>query len=44
MTAVGQKYKCAVCTNEVVVTKDGVGVLACCGRPMEPIGEGFECK
>ncbi|HKN18392.1 MAG TPA: desulfoferrodoxin FeS4 iron-binding domain-containing protein [Dissulfurispiraceae bacterium] len=38
MTTVGQKYKCTVCTNEVVVTKEGVGVLVCCGRSMEPIG------
>jgi len=38
MTTVGQKYKCTVCTNEVVVTKDGVGMLVCCGRPMEAVG------
>ena len=44
MTTVGQKYKCTVCTNEVVVTSEGVGTLVCCGRPMEKIGEGFECK
>ncbi|HMK60816.1 MAG TPA: desulfoferrodoxin FeS4 iron-binding domain-containing protein [Dissulfurispiraceae bacterium] len=44
MTDTGQKYKCTVCTNEVVVTKSGAGVLSCCGRAMEKIGEGFECK
>jgi desulfoferrodoxin-like iron-binding protein len=38
MTNVGQKYKCTVCTNEVAVTKEGVGVLVCCGRPMEVVG------
>jgi superoxide reductase len=37
VTNVGQKYKCTVCTNEVQVTKDGVGVLVCCGRPMEVV-------
>lgn len=39
MTKVGQKYKCVICTNEVEVTRDGAGVLMCCGRHMEPIGE-----
>jgi len=41
---VGQKYKCNVCGNEVVVTKASIGVLVCCGQPMVTIGEGFECK
>jgi desulfoferrodoxin-like iron-binding protein len=41
---VGQKYKCNICGNEVVVTKASIGVLVCCGQPMVTIGEGFECK
>jgi desulfoferrodoxin-like iron-binding protein len=44
MTKVGQKYRCNVCGNEVVVTNAGEGELVCCGQPMENIGEGFECK
>ncbi|GBE00740.1 desulfoferrodoxin [bacterium BMS3Bbin06] len=35
----GEKYKCNVCGNEVVVTKAGGGQLVCCGQPMELIGE-----
>lgn len=44
MTKVGQKYKCNICGNEVVVTNAGAGTLVCCGQPMSIIGEGFECK
>ena len=44
MTKVGQKYKCNICGNEVVVTNVGAGELVCCGQPMENIGEGFACK
>jgi len=44
MTKVGQKYKCNICGNEVVVTNAGAGELVCCGQPMENIGEGFACK
>ena len=34
---VGEKYKCNVCGNEVVVTKVGGGILVCCGQDMEKI-------
>ena len=44
MTKVGQKYKCNICGNEVVVTNAGKGELVCCGQSMEAIGEGFQCK
>jgi superoxide reductase len=44
MTQVGQKYKCEICKNEVVVTNAGAGTLVCCGKPMSVIGEGFECS
>lgn len=44
MTKTGQKYKCNICGNEVVVTNAGAGQLVCCGQPMEVIGEGFDCK
>jgi desulfoferrodoxin-like iron-binding protein len=43
-TKVGQKYKCNICGNEVVVTNAGAGELVCCGQPMVRIGEGFQCK
>jgi len=32
---VGEKYRCDICGNEVVVTKVGGGELVCCGAPME---------
>ena len=32
---IGEKFRCAICGNEVEVTKVGGGVLVCCGRPME---------
>jgi desulfoferrodoxin-like iron-binding protein len=38
MTKVGQKYKCDICGNEVVVTNAGGGTLVCCGEDMKPIG------
>jgi superoxide reductase len=44
MKKVGQKYRCSTCGNEVVVTNVGPGTLVCCGRPMDLVGEGFECK
>ena len=44
MTDIGQKYKCDICGNEVVVTNAGPGELVCCGEAMNNIGEGFECK
>ncbi len=34
---VGEKYRCNICGNEVVVTKAGGGVLVCCGEEMEKI-------
>ncbi|MCI0469730.1 MAG: desulfoferrodoxin FeS4 iron-binding domain-containing protein [Nitrospirae bacterium] len=43
MTHVGEKYKCRVCGNEVVVTHAGAGVLVCCGQPMSLIAEGLKC-
>ena len=33
----GEKYRCNICGNEVVVTKVGGGVLVCCGEDMERI-------
>jgi desulfoferrodoxin-like iron-binding protein len=35
MTVENEKYRCAICGNEVVVTKAGGGELVCCGEPME---------
>ncbi len=35
--AVGEKCRCNVCGNEVVVTKVGGGTLVCCGQDMEKI-------
>ena len=37
--AVGEKYRCSVCGNEVTVTKVGGGELMCCKKPMEKIEE-----
>jgi desulfoferrodoxin-like iron-binding protein len=39
MTKVGQKYKCDICGNEVVVTNAGTGELVCYGKPMNAIGD-----
>ncbi|MFH1061360.1 MAG: desulfoferrodoxin FeS4 iron-binding domain-containing protein [Candidatus Omnitrophota bacterium] len=33
----GEKYRCNVCGNEVVVTLAGGGELVCCGQSMEKI-------
>lgn len=33
--AVGEKYRCNVCGNEVTVTAAGGGTLVCCGEDME---------
>jgi superoxide reductase len=30
-------YKCEICGQEVVVTKEGGGVLVCCGKPMREL-------
>jgi len=35
----GEKYRCNICGNEVVVTAAGGGTLVCCGEDMEKIGE-----
>ena len=36
---VGEKYRCNICGNEVIVTKVGGGVLVCCGEDMERIDQ-----
>jgi len=33
----GEKYRCSVCGNEVVVTMAGGGTVVCCGEEMEKI-------
>ena len=35
--AVGEKFRCNICGNEVVVTEAGGGTLVCCGEDMERI-------
>ncbi|MFA6383785.1 MAG: desulfoferrodoxin FeS4 iron-binding domain-containing protein [Candidatus Omnitrophota bacterium] len=35
----GEKYRCSVCGNEVVVTKVGGGTLVCCGKEMMELKE-----
>lgn len=35
----GQKFRCNICGNEVVVTAVGGGVLVCCGEDMELLDE-----
>ncbi len=35
--AVGERYRCNICGNEVTVTKVGGGTLVCCGEDMELI-------
>lgn len=34
-----QVYNCQVCTNVVKVLDQGVGILVCCGKPMELKGK-----
>jgi len=34
---VGEKYRCNICGNEVLVTEVGGGTLVCCGEDMEKI-------
>ena len=34
---IGEKYRCNICGNEVVVTKVGGGTLVCCGEDMEKL-------
>lgn len=31
----GEKFVCAICGNEVEVTKVGGGTLVCCGQDMD---------
>ena len=33
----GEKYKCKICGNEVIVTKAGGGTLVCRGKNMEKV-------
>jgi len=35
---VGERYKCNICGNGVVVTEVGGGTLVCCGQNMEKTG------
>ncbi|MFQ5737007.1 MAG: desulfoferrodoxin FeS4 iron-binding domain-containing protein [Thermodesulfobacteriota bacterium] len=35
VTKEGEKFRCTICGNEVVVTEAGGGELVCCGEPME---------
>ncbi|MDD3344996.1 MAG: desulfoferrodoxin FeS4 iron-binding domain-containing protein [Candidatus Omnitrophica bacterium] len=35
----GEKYRCNICGNEVLVVKAGGGELVCCGKAMEKIEE-----
>lgn len=35
VSAVGEKYRCNICGNEVEVMTVGGGVLVCCGEDME---------
>ena len=39
MTQLNQIYKCNVCGNIVEVLHTGVGLLVCCGQPMELLTE-----
>ncbi len=34
-----ERYRCAICGNEVVVTTVGGGTLVCCGQKMELVEE-----
>lgn len=36
---IGEKYRCAVCGNEVEVAKVGGGTLVCCEQNIELIEE-----
>jgi desulfoferrodoxin-like iron-binding protein len=39
VSAKGEKYRCEICGNEVVVEKVGGGTLVCCGEDMSLINE-----
>jgi len=34
---IGKTYHCDLCGQEVKVTKEGVGVLVCCNKPMREL-------
>jgi desulfoferrodoxin-like iron-binding protein len=36
---IGEKYRCNVCGNEVIVEKVGGGILVCCQKDMELLEE-----
>ena len=36
---IGDRYRCNVCSDEVVVIKVGHGILSCCGKEMECLGK-----
>ena len=42
MTKVKEIYKCNICGNIVEVLHAGIGVLVCCGEPMELMKEKTE--
>jgi desulfoferrodoxin-like iron-binding protein len=39
VSAKGEKYRCEICGNEVVVEKVGGGTLVCCGEEMSLVNE-----
>jgi len=39
VSAEGEKYRCEICGNEVVVEKVGGGTLVCCGEDMTLLDE-----
>ena len=34
---IGDRYRCSICGNEVVVTEVGGGTLVCCDEEMEKV-------
>jgi desulfoferrodoxin-like iron-binding protein len=34
VSAKGEKYRCEICGNEIIVEKVGGGTLSCCGEEM----------
>lgn len=41
---IGERYRCNICGNIVVVEQVGGGELSCCGEPMELIDEDTEME
>jgi desulfoferrodoxin-like iron-binding protein len=41
VTIPGDKYRCTLCLQEIIVVKEGKNIPVCCGRPMEKIDEGY---